>query len=205
MSHRFSDPRPFVDPSSRVTDCRLGAYVDIGPRCIVQESEFGDFSYVARDAEIAATRIGRFVSIAAATRINPGNHPMTRAAQHHFTYRSANYGLGEEDDAVFDWRRGFPVEIGPDVWIGHGAVVLPGRRIGTGAAVGAGSVVTRDVPDYAIVAGNPARILRPRFPADVQARLLRIAWWDWPVAAIKAALHDFRTLSVEAFCDRYDR
>ncbi|WYK05389.1 CatB-related O-acetyltransferase [Cereibacter sphaeroides f. sp. denitrificans] len=70
--------------------------------------------------------------------------------------------------------------IGHDVWIGHGALILPGVRLGHGVIVGAGAVVARDVPDYAVVAGNPARILRMRFPPEVVARLLALAWWDWP-------------------------
>ena len=89
-------------------------------------------------------------------RINPGNHPMQRASQAHFTYRASAYFPGESDEAdFFAWRRAHKVTIGHDVWIGHGAIVLPGRRIGTGAVVAAGAIVTKDVPPYAIVAGNP--------------------------------------------------
>ncbi|MCF1708013.1 CatB-related O-acetyltransferase [Tabrizicola sp. J26] len=74
--------------------------------------------------------------------------------------------------------------IGNDVWIGHGALILPGVTIGNGAIIGAGAVVARDVPDYAIVAGNPARVIRYRFDPEVIERLNRIAWWDWPVERI---------------------
>jgi acetyltransferase-like isoleucine patch superfamily enzyme len=73
-----------------------------------------------------------------------------------------------------------PIIIGNDVWIGRRAMILSGVRIGHGAVVGAGSVVTKDVPPYAIVAGNPARIVRYRFDRETIAALLRIAWWDWP-------------------------
>ena len=75
------------------------------------------------------------------------------------------YFPGEQDDTdFFAWRRAHPVTIGHDVWIGHGAVILPGRSIGTGAVVGAGAIVTKDVRPYAIVVGNPAEPVRPRFP-----------------------------------------
>lgn len=78
--------------------------------------------------------------------------------------------------------------IGHDCWIGHGAIVLPGAQLGHGVIVGAGAVVGGTVPDYAIVAGNPARLVRMRFgPADV-ARLLALQWWDWPLDRIEAAL-----------------
>ena len=74
-------------------------------------------------------RIGKFCSIAAMTRINPGNHPMERASQSHFTYRASAYFPGESDEAdFFAWRRAHQVTIGHDVWIGHGAIVLPGRH-----------------------------------------------------------------------------
>jgi virginiamycin A acetyltransferase len=77
--------------------------------------------------------------------------------------------------------------IGNDVWIGQGARILPGARIGDGVIVGAGAVVAGEVPAYSIVAGNPARIVRPRFAPDVVARLLELRWWDWPIAVILAA------------------
>ena len=132
------------------------------------------------DSDIIYTTIGKFCSIAAMTRINPGNHPMQRASQAHFTYRASAYFPGEADEAeFFDWRRSPPVTIGHDVWIGHGAIVLPGRSIGTGAVVAAGAIVTKDVAPYTIVAGNPARPIRRRFPEAIAERLRRLAWWDW--------------------------
>lgn len=72
------------------------------------------------------------------------------------------------------------VEIGNDVWIGHGAIVVGSVKIGDGAVVGAGAVVVKDVAPYAIVAGNPARVVRARFPEDVVEMLLELRWWDWP-------------------------
>jgi virginiamycin A acetyltransferase len=74
--------------------------------------------------------------------------------------------------------------VGNDVWLGYQTVVMPGVRIGDGAIVGATSVVTSDVAPYAVVGGNPARPIRSRFDADDVERLLRIAWWDWPVELV---------------------
>jgi phosphonate metabolism protein (transferase hexapeptide repeat family) len=154
---------------------------------------------------MAYTTVGKFCSIAAMTRINPGNHPMQRASQAHFTYRASTYFEGEADeDAFFDWRRSHSVEIGHDVWIGHGAIVLPGRKIGTGAVIAAGGVVTKDVAPYTIAVGNPARPLRRRFPEDIAERLMRLSWWDWPHAALRRALPDFRQLPIEAFLSKYE-
>jgi virginiamycin A acetyltransferase len=74
--------------------------------------------------------------------------------------------------------------VGNDVWIGYEAVIMPGVRIGDGAIVAAESVVTRDVPPYGVVAGNPARLVRTRFDETDVDRLLRAAWWDWPVELV---------------------
>ena len=158
---------------------------------------------MVNDSDIIYATIGKFCSIAAHTRLNPGNHPLDRVMLSHVGYRSSAYGLGPDDPDFFAWRRVSPVVLGHDVWIGHGAVVLPGVTVGTGAAVGAGSIVTKDVPPFAVVVGNPGRVLRLRFSEPVVADLLRIAWWDWPHERIGVAMQDFRTLGAEAFCARY--
>ncbi len=77
--------------------------------------------------------------------------------------------------------------IGNDVWIGQGATILPGAQIGNGVIIAAKSVVRGNIPDYAIVGGNPAKVLRMRFDKPTIAALLDIAWWDWPIAKIQSA------------------
>ena len=74
--------------------------------------------------------------------------------------------------------------VGNDVWLGYSALVMPGVNIGHGAVVAAGSLVASDVPPYAIVAGNPARVVRRRYEDEDVERLLRAAWWDWPVELV---------------------
>lgn len=126
---------PLIHDSAQVTASHLGRYTEVGARTKIAESSFDHYSYVANDSDIIYSAIGKFCSIAAHTRINPGNHPMDRASQSHFTYRASRYFPGEADEeAFFDWRRSHPVTIGHDVWIGHGAIVLPNRRIGTGGS-----------------------------------------------------------------------
>jgi phosphonate metabolism protein (transferase hexapeptide repeat family) len=197
---------PLIDPTADIRDCRLGAYCEVGARTQLLEVTLGDYSYIVNDSDAAYATIGKFCSIAAMTRINPGNHPMERASQSHFTYRASAYFAGEADEAeFFAWRRAHPVSIGHDVWIGHGAIVLPGRRIGSGAVIAAGAVVTRDVAPYAIVAGNPARPFRQRFPDAIAERLQRLAWWDWSHERLRAALPDFRKLPIERFLDHYEK
>ncbi len=205
MTIKTLSTRPSVDPTATVKDCSLGAYCEVGARTSLLETVMGDYSYVVNDSQIAYTAIGKFCSIAAMTRINPGNHPMQRASQAHFTYRASAYFPGEADDAgFFDWRRSHAVTIGHDVWIGHGAIVLPGRSIGTGAVVAGGAIVTKDVPAYTIVAGNPARIIRRRFPEAIAERLSALAWWNWDHDMLRSALPDFRQLAVEDFLLKYE-
>ncbi|MCF8478095.1 MAG: chloramphenicol acetyltransferase [Pseudolabrys sp.] len=196
---------PTVDPTAVLTSSTLGAYTEVGARTKLLEVDLGDYSYVVNDSDIAYATVGKFTSIAAMTRINPGNHPMERASQSHFTYRASAYFDGAtDDDAFFAWRRSHHVSIGHDVWIGHGAIVLPGRSIGTGAVIGAGAVVSKDIPAYAIAVGNPARVLRQRFPDEIAVRLQALAWWDWPHARLHDALADFRVLSAAQFLDEYE-
>lgn len=95
-------------------------------------------------------------------------------------YRSSYFWPDEPDEqAVFDWRRSRLVRVGHDTWIGHGAIVMKGVTIGNGAIIGAQSVVTKDVPPYAVVAGAPARHIKWRHPRQVADRLQALAWWDW--------------------------
>ncbi len=93
--------------------------------------------------------------------------------------------------------------IGHDVWIGHGAIIMPGLTIGHGAVVAAGAVVTKDVAPYAIVAGIPATFLRWRFEPETAARLMALAWWDWDHDRLAKAIPDMQALSAEAFAAKY--
>jgi len=205
MAGKMLSTEPLIDSTAKVQEASFGAYCEVGARTALLDVAMGDYSYVVNDAQITYTTIGKFCSIAAMTRINPGNHPMHRATQAHFTYRASAYFPGESDEAeFFAWRKSHRVHIGHDVWIGHGAIVLPGRSIGTGAVIAAGAIVTKDVSPYAIVAGNPARPIRRRFPEEIADRLMRLEWWDWSHDALRMALPDFRKLDIESFLDKYE-
>ncbi|WP_336326500.1 DapH/DapD/GlmU-related protein [Halovenus sp. HT40] len=194
-------PEPTLHDPVWITDSELGAWTELRPHTRVNESTVGDFTYLMERVQLDYTTIGKFGSVAAAARLGPTNHPIERPTAHHFTYRAAQYDLGTDDDAVFEWRADQPVEVGHDVWIGHGAIVLPGVTIGNGAAVGAGAVVTEDVPPYTIVAGVPAEPIRRRFPEAVAARIEATEWWHWDHATLTERLEAFRDL--KTFLDRY--
>ena len=198
-------PEPVVCATAVLQEATLGRYVEIGDRTRIQHSRLDDYSYIMEDRHVLFAAIGKFCSIAAAVRINAPNHPTWRASQHHFTYRSDEYFKGAAPDrSVFDWRRDHSVAIGHDVWIGHGAIVLPGVSVGDGAVIAAGAVVTRSVRPYWIVAGVPAKEIKPRFPAEIAERLQALAWWRWDHDALHAALADFRDLPIALFLEKYE-
>jgi hypothetical protein len=125
-------------------------------------------------------------------------------SQHKITYRPNEYFAHVKLDKAFrERRRSKRVTIGHDVWIGHGAIVMPAISIGHGAVVAAGAVVTKDVAPYAIVAGVPARHLRWRFEETIRNRLLLLEWWNWDHARLGQAVSDMQSLAPEAFIEKY--
>ena len=126
--------------------------------------------------------IGSFCQIAHGVRFitASANHAMTGISTYPFAVMSPETMSGFQPDTR-------DTVVGHDVWLGYGALVLPGSRIGNGVVVGAGSVVRGTVPDYAVVTGNPARIVRMRFAEAEIERLNQIAWWAWPAERIAAA------------------
>lgn len=201
---RFTDPEPRIHPTAELKSCRLGRYAAIAERTILREVTVGDFSYFERNAEAIYTDIGKFCSIAANTRINALEHPLERATTHKITYRPNEYFRYRGVDQGFrERRRRKRVAIGHDVWIGHGAVVLPGVSIGNGAVVGANAVVTRDVGAYQIVAGVPAKLVRPRFAPETGVVLEALAWWDWPLEKLFEAIPDMQQMSILNFIEKW--
>lgn len=143
--------------------------------------------------------IGKFCAIATGVTfmMNGANHAMTGFS----TYPFNIFGQGWERG--FDWatiQAGFKGDtiVGNDVWIGQEATILPGVRIGDGAIIATKAVVTADVPAYAIVGGNPAQIIRKRFPDETIAELLAIRWWDWSIEKISRNLDAIRGADMAA-------
>ena len=157
--------------------------------------EVGDFSYYDDPDDPTAFEsrnvlyhygperllIGRFCALGTGTRfiMNGANHRMDGPSTFPFPTMGGSWAEN------FDLITGLPgrgdTVVGNDVWFGNGATVMPGVLIGHGAIIAAGAMVTRDVPDYGVVGGNPARLIRSRFDAAEIAALLEVAWWDWPI------------------------
>lgn len=144
--------------------------------------------------------LGRFCSIATGVKILCGGEHRTDLVST-FPLKTL---LIKADGSNYDATTKGPTIIGNDVWIGVGAIILSGTKIGDGAVIGAGSVVSSDIPPYAIASGNPARVTRTRFSPPQIERLLRIKWWDWEDDTIKARESDFYG-DIEVFLNNYDK
>ncbi|MFI5767772.1 CatB-related O-acetyltransferase [Streptomyces sp. NPDC051658] len=174
--------------------------------------EVGDFTYYddPDDATAFESRnvlyhygpeklvIGKFCALGTGVRfiMNGANHRMDGPS----TFPFPSMGGSWADH--FDLLTGLPgrgdTVVGNDVWFGYNSMVMPGVRIGHGAIIGAGSVVTSDVPDYGIVGGNPARLIRARYDEETIARLLAVAWWDWPTDHLTRHIRTIMSGSVDA-------
>ena len=162
----------------------------------------GAFSY-AVSGYYFNVEIGRYVSIGEEVQIGRGSHPVTWASTSPVFYAPHQDVVDFTIEEARDYRPDtpysppIPTVIGHDVYIGHRALIMPGVRIGNGAVVGAQSVVTRDVPDYAIVAGSPATVRKMRF-SDVIIEKFRICqWWDYAFWDLKP----FTVVDHQSFID----
>jgi len=175
-----------IDSSSAVNRCNIGKYFGLG--C---------FSY------IADTSIGRYCTFASRVSIGPFNHPTNWLSVHEFQYRvldnfyDKNNGnnLGSKiNELDID---SIPTKIGSDVWIGDNVCIVRGVNIGNGAIIGMGSVVTKDVEPYSIVAGNPAKIIRYRFDEEIIDSLEKLMWWTLEIEDLRGVIFEDIQKSIE--------
>jgi acetyltransferase-like isoleucine patch superfamily enzyme len=153
----------------------LGKRVSIARGVFVGPNvQIGDYTYISRHATIQSGKIGKYCSIGPRVSIGPPEHPLKWFSLHPATYDPA-WGI-VESRATHDTKP--PPILGNDIWIGLNAVVLRGVAIGNGAVIGAGAVVTRDVPPYSIVAGVPARVIGHRLCASATSALDKEQWWN---------------------------
>lgn len=174
----------------------VGRQARIGYKAIVREGVeigndvvLGDYSYISGPRTyVESARIGKFCSIARQTVIDVGNHDHSLVTTHPFIISPE---FGELiDKSIMVQQKPAPI-IGNDVWIGINSIVMRGVSIGDGAVIAANSVVTRDVPPYAIFGGVPAKLIRYRFSDEIVRALLQIRWWDWPSSKLRQNVRDF--------------
>ena len=174
----------------RVTTClTLEDNVRIFKNCIID----GGPVSIGRGTNLLAgnwvsgpIRIGRYCAIAPNSRFLSANHRMNWAGMQVRFYK-------EIVGAPFCGENKGGIEVGSDVWVGTRVIITPGVRVGDGAVIGAGSIVTKDVPPYSITAGNPAKHRRYRFSSEIIEQLLSLKWWDWPIDRIKRNRKFFTT------------
>lgn len=152
----------------------------------------GDFSYgapmLAYSDSGAELHIGKFCSIGLQVAIYlGGNHRADWITTYPFSALSALFRTSHQHIKGHPATKG-DVHIGNDVWIANSATILSGVTIGDGAVIGCGALVSKDIPPYAIAAGNPAKVIRTRFAESIVERLLAIRWWDWDIESINDAV-----------------
>jgi virginiamycin A acetyltransferase len=176
------------------------------PKCSVSIGKHTpNTAYIISAERTDRVVIGKYCSIGHGVIIIANNgHNLTTGYR---DYRVANYPVAVVGKFGFKSSYWLPesknfVYIGNDVLLGANVIVLPGVRIGNGAVVGAGSIVTHDVPPYAVVAGVPARVQRYRYSEEKVSKLLKIAWWDWSEKKISDNM-DFFYGKVDAFIEKF--
>jgi len=161
--------------------CRLGSGTEVKPQAVINGSSLGQLCYVNRGAEIYAADVGPYCSIGQMAQIGPREHLADEITTCNELYDAQ---LTERLIA----RNAQRTHIGADVWVGARAVVMRGCTVGLGAIIGAGAVVTRDIPPYAISVGLPAKVVRLRFSEQCVADLITSRWWERPLPDIRHAV-----------------
>ncbi len=155
--------------------------------------DIGDYTYIGRETSLCAAdkiKIGKFSCIGNRVLLNPAMHPMDWLSVHPFQYKRELdfklYGNMPANTSSIDFEEcPKKIEIGSDVWICENAIILGGVTIGDGAVIGAGTVVTKDIPPYAVAVGNPAKVKRYRFEQNIIERLIKSQWWHLPYSFIQ--------------------
>ena len=179
---------------ARCVDCSFGNYNTIYPGAALVRVRIGDFSYVADNSKVSDAEIGKFCCIGPEALIGLGLHPSRGFVSMHPAFYSTllQSQVTFADRQYFEeWQR---TVIGNDVWIGARAIIPGGVKLGDGAVIAAGAVVTEDVPAYAIVGGVPARHLRYRFTESEMEELKAIAWWEKDETFLRQHFRDFHDI-----------
>ena len=179
-----------VGDFSKVERSVLGEYIRIDRNNYIWCTEMKRHCYTGKNTSIIAAEVGSFVSVSWNVTIGGADHDYSKLSTHSFIYNDYDE-LRPEGAEGYD-RFSSPCVIKNDVWIAANAVILRGVTVGNGSVVGAGAVVTKDVPDYAIVAGVPARIIGYRFEDSIIKMLNEVCWWNWNDETIRRNYHLFR-------------
>lgn len=190
LSNSSAGERTIIGDNSRVRHCILGHHVRIDRNNLLMNVIMGDYSYTGPFDMLFHIKLGKFSSISYGVTIGAPEHNYKLLSTHPFIYDSY-YEVLDKNEVVRNDKFDKETEIGNDVWIGCNSTILRGVHIGDGAVVGANSLVNRNVPPYAVVAGCPAKIIKYRFPKETIDKLLSLKWWDWPIEKIRSNISLF--------------
>jgi acetyltransferase-like isoleucine patch superfamily enzyme len=167
-----------------ITKSRISKNVKIYDNTRISNSIIGEFSYIGGDCTIMNCTIGKFCSIAPNVKIGLGIHPVDLVSTYPGFYSNKASGsyFFNHNAKIEEYK---DVEIGNDVWIGNGAMIMDGVNIGDGAIIAAGAIVTKNVNNFSIVGGMPAKVIKNRFSDEICKKLQKIEWWNWPKSKIK--------------------
>lgn len=172
---------------ARIYNSLLGQDVLVAANADIRNSKINYLSSIGRYSKLTHVHVGKFCAISWDVTINALGHPHNHMSISAFPY--APYVGNYVDKVTQSYQI---VNIQNDVWIGANSVILPGLKIGNGAIIGAGAVVTKDVPDYAVVVGSPAKIIKYRFSQTIISALLELKWWDYDKELIKKNISLFQ-------------
>ncbi len=172
----------------------LGINNSIGANGYLYNSKIGDFTYLGPFVAMMNTQIGKFCSIAQGVGIGLGEHPAKTFVSTHPVFFSPHKQCGYSFTNQSHFQEMGENIIGNDVWIGLNAIIMNNITVADGAIIGAGAIVTKDVPPYAVVAGSPAKIIKFRFNEDEIERLLRFRWWNKDYAWIEQNFRKFHNI-----------
>lgn len=180
---RKTHARSRIESSSLVGDINLGEGVVIRNSLLYGNIDINRYVDIAGPGTIIVARVNRvslgaFTSIGQNVSIQESNHNYNRILN-----GCIDHLIGEDSGNEFISKGN--IVIGEDVWIGSNTVILSGVNVGRGSIIGAGSVVTKDIPPYCIVGGNPAKVIRYRFSKKVISQIEQTQWWNWPLEKIK--------------------
>jgi acetyltransferase-like isoleucine patch superfamily enzyme len=184
-----------IDRRVKIKESSLSGFNAIASRVSLKNVSLGLYSYIASGASLVEISIGKFCSIGPGVKNHLGNHPTRTFVSTHPAFYSPNAPTGAFVDEMLFEGYGQNVNIGNDVWIGAESLLMDGITIGNGAIVAARSVVTKDVPPYAIVGGAPAKLIRYRFDEEDIKLLQESQWWHEDISCVKkniSLFHDVK-------------
>ena len=186
---------------SRITHSELKGFNKIDRNSLIYYSQFGLCSYIGINSVVMHSEVGKYCSLSWGVTIGPANHDYEYISSHDFLYNDF-YGIKSPlEPAVYN-RFSQKTKIGNDVWIGTHSTILNGISVGDGAVIGANSIVTKDVPPYAIVVGNPGRVVGYRFDDEIIEKLIALKWWDFSMDLIKSNFHLFKSKDIEELIEK---